>query len=254
VSARGQKNCIQQSMSPLNGLLSVPGGRIGCPIEKMDTAFIRRKNSIRIRRSRNFTVDPTFRHYLTGYDLRRLGASRDTVYLLDETLCIRGFNSEYVRFARRNGGRDLLRHYGLGAAVLEGFTAFYAAHYRSVYQRCLDEKRPYTAVYGSPSSRAFRRFRQTVEPLETGIGLLVSHRLIESLVCSETDRFDPQVHLSPDGLILKCCHCHRVRNHRVRSCWDWLPGGTVAAGHETSHGICPQCLDTYYSVLEMAEV
>ena len=190
-------------MSPLNGLLSVPEGRIGCPIEKMDTAFITRKNPIRIRRSRNFTVDPIFRHHLTGYDLRRLGASRDTVYLLDEGLCIRGFNSEYVRFARRNGGRDLLRHYGLGAAVLEGFTAFYAAYYRSVYQRCLDENRPYSTVYGSPSSRAFRRFRQTVEPLDTGIGLLVSHRLIESLVCSETDRFDPQVHLSPDGLILK---------------------------------------------------
>lgn len=231
----------------------LPKGRFGYSIEKMDTAIITRKNPIRIRKSRDFTVDPIFRCHLAGYDLRRLGASRDTVYLIDAAFCVRGFNAEYVRFARRNGGQDLLRQYGLGAAVLEGCTDFYAAHYRAIYRRCLDEQRPYSNVYASPSPRAFCRFRETVEPLRGGLGLLVSHRLVESLVRSEAAGFDPRIHLSPDGLILKCCHCHRIRNHGVNGRWDWLPGQTGASRHETSHGLCTQCLNTYYSVLETAQ-
>ncbi|RKX33163.1 MAG: hypothetical protein DRP71_10840 [Verrucomicrobia bacterium] len=220
----------------------------------MDTRIIKRISPIRARRSRAFTVDPIFRSRLAGYDLRRLGASRDTIYLLDAALCIRGFNSEYERFARRNGGRSLMRHYGLGAAVLDGFTAFYAAHYRDVFRRCLDERRPYSKVHVSSSPRAFRRYRETIEPLREGLGLLVSHRLVETMVRSEAGSFDPLVHLSPDGLILQCCHCHRIRNHRLKGRWDWLPDETDDSRFGVSHGLCPQCLNTYYPNLETVEL
>jgi len=175
------------------------------------------------------------------------------VYLLDAAFCLRGFNAEYERSARRNGGGDLLRPYGLGAAVLEGLSAFYAAHYRDIFRRCLDQRRPYSKVYVSSSRRAFRRFRQTIEPVRNGIGLLVAHRLIESVVRSAAENFDPLVHLNPDGLVLRCCHCRRIRNHWVKGRWDWLPDGVDESRYDTSHGICPQCLNTYYSSLETAE-
>ena len=218
----------------------------------MDTSTIIRKGTIRIRRSRSFTVDPIFRCHLAGYDLRRLGASRDTIYLLDAALRIRGFNAEYVRYARRNGGRGLLQRYGLGAAVLEGFTAFYAAHYRDVFRACLDERRPCSNFCFVSSVRAFGRFRQTIEPLKNGNGLLVSHRLVESTVRSEAKGFDPLVHLSGDGLVLRCCHCDRIRNHQMKGRWDWLPDEAGDPRYETSHGICPQCRDTYYPSLATA--
>jgi len=213
----------------------------------MDTRTIIGRKPIRTRRACVFTVDPSFSAQLTGYDLSRLGASRNTIYLLDDALCLRGFNAEYERFARRNGGRNLLRRYGLGAAVLEGFTSFYAAHYRRIYRRCLEGHRVYTNVYACSSPRAFRRIRETAEPLKGGAGLIVSHRLIESVARSGAKPFSPGVHLSPDGLILQCCHCQRIRNYGKPRQWDWLPEPPPL---DISHGLCPQCMDTYYCELE----
>jgi hypothetical protein len=96
---------------------------VGYSIEKIDTTIIARKRPIRSRRLPIFTVAPIFRCQLGGYNLRLIGASWDTIYLLDAALCIRGYNAEYERFALRNGGVGMLRRFGLGSYVIGGSPA-----------------------------------------------------------------------------------------------------------------------------------
>jgi len=203
----------------------------------------------RSRSRSGFTVDRGFRAHLIGFNLSRLGASRDTVYVVDKELQIRGFNHTFERSARRLDDRDWLRHYGLGFPVLEGFTSFYGDHYGRIYLRCLAEGVSHTAVYGCATPLAFRWYRESVKPLAGGAGLLITHRLLASTRRSEAPCFDQKVHRNADGLVLQCCHCERIRNIELENRWEWLPDLPADLELGLSHGLCPHCLDTYYGDL-----
>lgn len=196
-----------------------------------------------------FVVDPDYRARLGGCDLTRFGRSRDTIYVLDSQLRMRGYNASYARVARRIGGRPWLRSYGLGFPVLEGFTGFYAEHYGRVYRHCLAEGAPYAAVYGCATPESFGWYREAVSQLATGDGLLVRHQLLESIERDEAADYDERAHRNDDGLVLQCCHCERVRDNRRPDAWEWLPDLRAIPDLELSHGLCPHCLDTYYGDL-----
>jgi hypothetical protein len=196
-----------------------------------------------------FTVDPGFRGQLGGYNLKILGASRDTVYTLDEEFRLSGFNTSFRKTAQRLGGRLWLRGYGLGFPVLEGFSGFYAEHYGKVYGRCLAEGETHAAVYGFATPRVYLWYKESVKPLREGVGLIVNHRRLRSIKVSEAPSFDPNRHLSPDELVLQCCHCDRVRNYLEKELWEWVPDLPVEPTIQLSHGLCPHCLDTYYGDL-----
>ncbi|MEZ5278704.1 MAG: PAS domain-containing protein [Opitutaceae bacterium] len=194
-----------------------------------------------------FTVDPEFRDHLLGYRLGRLGESLDSVYVLDRDFRIRGMNAAYRKAALRAGGRKWLRRYGLGFPVLEAFMGFYAEHYRRIYHRCLEDGRPYGALYGGEAGRVYRWYRETIQPLHDRSGLLVTHHLLQTIRRSEASRFQPEVHRSSDGLVLQCCHCQRVRNCLKSGLWEWLPDLALACpDSDISHGLCPRCVDAYY--------
>jgi hypothetical protein len=127
---------------------------------------------------------------------------------------------------------------------------FYADHYRRIYARCLLTRRPFGSIYGGASPRSYRWYRETVQPLHDGSGLLVTHHLLQALPRTEAGRYDAGVHRNPDGLVLQCCHCGRVRNERKPGLWEWLPELEDDCPEDAiSHGICPRCLDTYYQDL-----
>ena len=210
-------------------------------------------HSVRTRKSgRNrpgFTVDPSFSNFMSGCNLPRLGASRDIVLALDKQLSLRGYNAAYARSARRLGGRRWLQRYGVGFHVLEGFTGFYAEHYERIYRRCLTEDMPYAALYGCATPQFFGWYRESVTPLGSGDGLLVTHHLLELIRRNAASSFDQELHRGEEGLVLQCCHCERIRNAGGDNLWDWVPDLPDDLGLDVSHGLCPQCLDTYYGDL-----
>lgn len=193
-----------------------------------------------------FSVEGSFREHLSGCNLVRLGASRDTVYALDRDLRIRGYNDAFHKLGLREGGRGWLRRHGLGSSVLEVFSGFYAEHYGRVYRRCLETGESHGALYGGPTPTDYRWFRETVRPLSERAGLLIRHHLLQVVPIAEANRYDADVHRSRDGLVLLCCHCQRVRNCRRSDLWEWVPNLKTQVDEELSHGICPRCLDTYY--------
>lgn len=209
--------------------------------------------SIRARKSSHnqsgFIVAPDFADCLSGSNLIRLGASRDTVLAVDKELILRGYNAAYVRSARRLGGRRWLQRYGLGFRLLEGFTGFYAEHYERIYSRCVMEELPYAAVHGCATPKFFGWYRESVSVLGKGDGLLITHRLLELTRRSAAAVFDEKLHRGEDGLVLQCCHCERIRNYGGKNRWEWLPELPKELGLEVSHGLCPHCLDTYYGDL-----
>ena len=50
-----------------------------------------------------------------------------------------------------------------------------------------------------------------------------------------------------DGdVIVQCCHCRRTRRSDGSDVWDWVPAWVASPPPETSHGICPLCLEYFY--------
>ena len=193
-----------------------------------------------------FTTDPAFREHLSGCNLRWLGASRDTVYVLDRRFRLRGYNETYRRLGMAEGGKGWMRRHGLGFPVFEGFSGFYADHYRRTYLRCLETGESHGALHGGATPVDYRWYRETVRPLGRRAGLLITHHLLQTIPVADAARYDPEEHRSADGLVLKCCHCSRVRNCRKPGYWEWLPGLETQVDEELSHGLCPRCLNTYY--------
>ena len=89
----------------------------------------------------------------------------------------------------------------------------------------------------------------TLYPLGNSDGLLVANALI-----IETEHGDRKgknypanrsEYLDDNEIIRQCSHCRKVQ-HRELNRWDWVPEWVTKAPSETSHTICPVCLDHYY--------
>lgn len=53
------------------------------------------------------------------------------------------------------------------------------------------------------------------------------------------------------GLVVMCSHCRRTRRAaQVPEQWDWVPEYVAMPAANTSHSLCPVCLDYYYPVPE----
>jgi hypothetical protein len=102
----------------------------------------------------------------------------------------------------------------------------------------------------------FRLFATRFQPISRGgdfAGVLVTTRLLEEAPIGEryvVAPFDERRFLEPDGRMVQCGGCRRMRvAGSSPSVWVFVPELIARPRENTSHGICELCREVYYGIL-----
>lgn len=190
-------------------------------------------------------VDPAFAASLAGLDVATLTRADDCVCVVDADLVLRAYNPAWVRFALDNDGAALLDRYGLGTslpeAIPEPLRGFYVRRYRQV----LATREVFAHDYDCSSPAVYRRFRQSAYPLARNDGLLITHHLLVDAAAAPGGA-DVDAYRGEQGIVVQCMHCRKVRQPANPARWDWVPALVAKPDTNTSHSLCPYCLDYQY--------
>ena len=181
-------------------------------------------------------------------------SSEDTVYAIDQQLRIVYVNPSWCRFARENGGEpSISRDWSVGAKLFDSIASPLRPYIESTYAQCLEALRPSGFEYECSGPGTYRLYRQSIFPLDPS-GLVLVNSLVEERPFREGERPphepDRSHYLTVDGVIVQCCHCRRVKREGTEGRWDWVPAWVERSPEETSHGLCPICLEYFYPAEE----
>jgi hypothetical protein len=192
-------------------------------------------------------IDPMFATHLSDVDLESIAASPDIICVVDPELRLRAYNRAWTTFALNNGGEDLLEQYRLGEPIDRAFPGIVKRYYLDAYRKALRENVPFQHVYECSSADSHRRFQQTAYPVRDRSALVISHHLVEERPHREpVERFHERF-VGASGVILQCCHCRKTCDPADSERWLWVPELVGRRAANLSHGLCPRCLDFYYS-------
>ena len=198
-----------------------------------------------VRTGTLFLLDETFEGSMSHLDLDGIEGSDDPVFITDDSLIIRGANSAYVKFGEENGLVDVAQVAGLGTAVLEAMTEPARRFYEDAFGQVLSGKGLFQQEYECSSPAAMRRFQLNCYAFPDASGLVFSHHLItESMHDAEVFLLAPR-HVSPEGFIVQCSHCRKIRNWDSDSSWEWVPSVLRHRPGGVSNAFCDLCLDHY---------
>ena len=159
----------------------------------------------------------------------------DTSYILSPELRIVRVNAAWTRFAKANGGSEMLARWGRNSFVLEAISRDLRDFYRDLFERARTSARPIHHDYDCNTPTTPRAFRMVMFPLEGGFLAITHSPRIDSRMAD-----DVYVH---DGLLHICSFCERIRTPSSRESWDWVPGyvARTDTGANISHGLCAPC-------------
>jgi hypothetical protein len=201
------------------------------------------------------TMTDAFRGHLTGFDLAALEEHESTIIGVDEALGIGYLNAAWFRFSAANGGDPAISaRWGLGASIWPAIPAPLQPFYRQFFSsaRSLNHAptHPMTHEYECSSADVYRRLVLAVYPLRDDHGLLLVHSLRVQRPHDPHERSaqepDASRYAHPDGMIRQCSHCRRVQLAADLKAWHWIPEWVRSCPGNTSHSLCPVCLDYYY--------
>lgn len=181
---------------------------------------------------------------LRGFDLQELEGSENTCLAVDSEFRIIYVNPAYTAFAERNGAANLGSRFGVGADFLSAIRGPQRDFYRELLSGALNSGQRLSQDYECSAPDQYRQFRLLVYPTKDRRAILMEHSLLVK-GHHEKEAIDPVLreYLDSAGLLHQCGHCRRVR-HLATERWDWCP--SLMNYRETSHGLCPTCLDFYY--------
>lgn len=192
-------------------------------------------------------ADGDFVAQLRDLDLGSIAASADPMLIVDRNMILRAYNAAYVAFAAANGLPDIEQRFGVGSDMLAAFSEPARTFYGDAYRRVLDEQNTFHQRYecSSPSQR--RLFLLSAYASVGGKSLVIAHHLtIEEPIPITDQQAISTTHCSPEGFVIQCCHCRKVRNFLAPDRWDWVPDLIAQRPSNVSHTFCPRCFDHYY--------
>jgi len=195
-------------------------------------------------------VAPSIRPTLERYGLDAWERSENVTYAINREYQILYVNPAWFRFSRENGGEPCVsRHWSVGARLLDGIARPLVPYVRRLYSECIEACRPDGFDFECSGAHVYRRYRQSLYPVDPEILILVNS-LIEERPFEAGERPphepDPGRYLQESGVIVQCCHCRRVERVGAAEAWDWVPAWVERSPAETSHGLCPICLEYFY--------
>lgn len=200
------------------------------------------------------TIDPGFISFLADFDINRLQDSADIIYIIDADFRLRGYNTSWEIFARKNNGQNVLTKFTLGTDITEALHGRLKEYYSQLYQKVLSTGERMDHEYECSSDKSYRKYRQSLYPLKHKAGIIISnHLLIEKPIDADPVKFNA-CHSGKSGVIIMCSHCRRTKDQNHRDKWDWIAEFVKEMPANLSHGLCNQCIAFYYpGFLEMPE-
>lgn len=200
---------------------------------------------------------PLSRSILLRFDVPSLEGDPSSIVLLDRRGTILWANRAWHEFFDRNGGGSTHSPVAEGANYLEGIRGRLHDFYVQVFATCLETGLPYEQDYECSSPAELRDYRLRILPVDGD--LLVAHTLrtarprdvppaAEGTAVDDLRRF-----VRPDGLLLQCSNCRRLRA-TDRASWEWVPDVVVHPRDNVSHGLCHLCQGFYHGALGSDDV
>jgi len=186
------------------------------------------------------------------FSLDQLNADPMTVYAVNPQYQLVFMNSAWNSFALANGaGPELLTEWTRGVCLLDALPEAVLGFYKKSYQKCMDSGQRWEHDYECSTATIYRKYHQVVYPLPGRSGLLI----VNSLICEHQHPVTEDgpanssgaIYLDKSGTVHQCCHCRRVQVQNKLERWDWVPAWVDKPFNPTSHGLCPTCLEHYYS-------
>lgn len=167
----------------------------------------------------------------------------NVTYILSDDLHILRTNAAWERFARENGGENVLAMWRRGAALLDAVPAELQRFLADGFARARRSEDRWEHDYECSSPTEHRTYRMIVYPFSGGF--VVTHALLVSRP-HEQVALEPGAQYEHDGLISMCAHCRRVRWSSKPERWDWVPAYVAKRHDNISHGLCAACYRFYY--------
>jgi hypothetical protein len=106
--------------------------------------------------------------------------------------------------------------------------------------------RVFEQEYQCSSPDKYRVYHLRALPIDAR-GLLLEHSLVAERDHEEASKEAiEERYLGPEGTLLQCSHCRRVRAAAAVEAWDWVRQWVERPHPKTSHGICPSCVGYYW--------
>lgn len=187
-------------------------------------------------------------------DAEELDGHPESIFAIDADGRLIYVNEGWHQFADANGGQpQIADSWGIGASYFAAVPEVLEPFYRRLFRQAPDyatAARPLAHCYQCSTPTLYREFNMLIYTLPERQG----HLVVNSLVVERPH--DPQTHSPGDpdrvdyvdegGFIHQCAHCRRIQHQRGEARWDWVPAWVDEPPANTSHGICPVCLDYYF--------
>ncbi len=181
-----------------------------------------------------------------GLDLDDLDRVPDIACIVRANdLAIVYLNPAWLRFGSENGASASTP---IGTCILDAMPAVLREFYATHLARVIADDQPWEHDYECASPSLHREFRLRAVAVGNGAGILMTHMLrVERPHPSSTDRELGDSYRDPNGLVVQCAHCRRVRRASSPRSWHWVPAFAAQPAEPVSHGLCEACFAYYFS-------
>jgi len=202
----------------------------------------------------DFCITPDFEALIGSNRLCSLNNHQGSVYGLDSQFNISYLNPSWFKFAEENGNNLFdINNWSLGRCLFDSIPAEMESFYRGLLGETQKNKSSLISKqseYECSSPELYRRFSMNIYPLGKD-GLITVHSIIveEPIKRSSPEgliTLDENNYIDENKFINQCANCRRIQNIKNLSRWDWVKKWIEKPYLNTSHGICPSCLQHYY--------
>lgn len=170
----------------------------------------------------------------------------DPCFALSESLDITYCNTGWNNFALLNqGGPEVLGARVVSRNLLDFIPDDLKSYHAGLFAKARALGQPVSHDYECSSATMFRLFRMQIYPLDQGFAVINSLRLEHPHDRTPLEPNDA-LYLNSSGLIRMCANCRRTNRTNDPAAWDWVPDYVERVRRNTTHGVCPACLEYYY--------
>ncbi|MCO6432518.1 MAG: hypothetical protein J5J00_16815 [Deltaproteobacteria bacterium] len=195
--------------------------------------------------------DPNYITLLNRFSLETLDNADGPVFGIWSDYRLAYYNSAWTRFALENGaGADFTEVWGLGRSIMDAvpevLRPFYIKFFHTAREKAA-ELRPVSHVYDCSAPDKYRQFNMTVYPVDSRGWVIVNSLFVEaSHGAPDYNEIALAQYIEESGLVSQCAHCRRVKDAQCPNKWDWVAEWVKRPHPNTSHCLCPVCMDYFY--------
>ena len=171
-----------------------------------------------------------------------LAASPSSIAVIDRPGSILWVNPAWQRFAEENGAAGASRQW---RSYLDAIQPPLREYFEQAFRHTLDGGAVFEMEYECSSPTQRREFHMRALPVG-GHTLIVEHALrVDVPHEPEAIAAAHEAYITTAGFVAQCSNCRRLRAP-ASGAFHWVPAFVQRPHPQTTHVICPSCLDFYY--------